>query len=607
MGGLEVSNKFLRCEKCLEIKRFTIKPQYPESKIKMNCRCSEKEVNLYEYLKELRKKEDFKIKCAKCQTEDPKEPKYCYQCQKIYCVKCSEFHSQLSNIMADDKPENKDDVNALIGHKVIGIDKVDFHCILHQNEKFIGFCKKCLLNYCSKCEQENLHKDHEVYLYAPLLIDKKKKELIKEGKKNSQNKIDYNHSASKRIRKKIKNAENKKQIETLSKENEKINQRMLEFFDILYEMYEKTKHKNYSIIYNVVNNINFNPDKLKFEKDKHYEEDAVALIEYLKTDFVMHNEESLIKANQKKEEKEKKEENATKDTANALHDAQLLDEKYMDEDDEEEKKEDKKEDEKKEDKKEEKKEEEKKEEKKEESKKDKKEREKKEKEEKAKKEKEDKERAKKEEKEKKEREKKEKEEKAKKEKEDKERAKKEEKEKKEREKKEKEEKAKKDKEDKAKKEKEDKEKAKKEKEDKAKKEKEDKEKAKKNKDKKDDKKDDKKGKDKGKADEKDKKIDKRPSQPLPNIINTGASGKIGDRKEFLQKMMGGGGGGMGMGMGMGRPAPRGPAGGGGAAPGEKPVQIEHTRNEGDTVEIINNIQVQKATKKKPKKINFADE
>ena len=41
--------------------------------------------------------------------------------------------------------------------------------------------------------------------------------------------------------------------------------------------------------------------------------------------------------------------------------------------------------------------------------------------------------------------------------------------------------------------------------------------------------------------------------------------------------------------------------------GEKPVQIEHTRNEGDTVEIINNIQVQKATKKKPKKINFADE
>ena len=94
---------------------------------------------------------------------------------------------------------------------------------------------------------------------------------------------------------------------------------------------------------------------------------------------------------------------------------------------------------------------------------------------------------------------------------------------------------------------------------------------------------------------------------MPNIINTGASGKIGEKKAFLQQMMGGMGGMGGGGMGMGRPAPRGPgAGAGAAAPGEKPVQIEHTRNEGDTVEIINNIQVQKATKKKPKKVNFAD-
>ena len=65
---------------------------------------------------------------------------------------------------------------------------------------------------------------------------------------------------------------------------------------------------------------------------------------------------------------------------------------------------------------------------------------------------------------------------------------------------------------------------------------------------------------------------------------------------MFQNMMGGGMMGMG-----GRPAPRGSAS---AAPGEKPVQIEHTRNEGDTVEIINNIQVRKTVKKKPRKINF---
>ena len=343
MGGLEVSNKFLRCPICLEIKRFTIKPEYPESKLKMNCRCSEKEVKLYEYLKELKKKEDFKIKCAKCQTEDPKEPKYCYQCQKIYCIKCCDFHSQLSNLVSGTTTENKDDINALIGHKVIGIDKVDFHCILHQTEKFIGFCEKCLLNYCSKCEQENLHKAHDVVLYSAILIDKKKKDLIKEGKKYSQVKIDYNHSVSKKIRKKIKNAENKKLIETLSKENEKINERIMELFEMFYDIYDKTKHKNYSIIYNVVHNTDFNADRLKFDKKKHEEEDAVALIEYLKSDFIMHNEESLKKAKKKKEkeQKEPKEhkegENHIKEIFGTPIDGELFDEKYKDSDDEDEK------------------------------------------------------------------------------------------------------------------------------------------------------------------------------------------------------------------------------------------------------------------------------
>ena len=59
----------------------------------------------------------------------------------------------------------------------------------------------------------------------------------------------------------------------------------MEFFDFLYDIYDKTKHKNYSIIFNVVNNTDFNVDRLKFDKKKQEEEDAVALIEYLKTDF----------------------------------------------------------------------------------------------------------------------------------------------------------------------------------------------------------------------------------------------------------------------------------------------------------------------------------
>ena len=51
---------------------------------------------------------------------------------------------------------------------------------------------------------------------------------------------------------------------------------------------------------------------------------------------------------------------------------------------------------------------------------------------------------------------------------------------------------------------------------------------------------------------------------------------------------------------MGRPANKsvGPS----SAPNT--IKIEHTRNEGNTVELLSNIKVGKITKKKPKKINF---
>lgn len=350
MGGLEIRNKYIRCSKCLEIKRITIIPEYPEPKVKTNCRCSEKEEILTQFYKDLKKKEDFKIKCAKCQADDPKEPKYCYQCQKIYCVKCCDFHSQLSNIMEGDAKEKKDDINTLIGHKVIDIEKVDFHCILHQDEKFIGFCKKCLLNYCAKCQGEKLHEGHKCKLFVNLLLDKNKKENIKKFKKFSQSKISYNHKVSKMLRKKIKNKENKNLIESLSKENDKINEKLLEFFDFLYEIYDKLKHKdNYSVIYNVVNNLKFNVERLKFDKDKNEEEDAQILIEYLKTDFIMHNEQSLKKMEEKNKDNAGKEKEYDEwefiEKAVNNHD----DEKYNnDSDGEEEKKEEKKEKEKKE-------------------------------------------------------------------------------------------------------------------------------------------------------------------------------------------------------------------------------------------------------------------
>ena len=552
MGGLEVSNKSMRCEKCFEIRRMTIIPEYPEPKLEMECRCDDKETKLFEFLTEFKKKENFKVKCAKCQSDNPKEPKYCYTCQKIYCVKCLDFHSQLSNLTGEQKEgenNNNSDVMNLIGHKVIGVEKVDFYCILHENEKFTGFCKKCLLNFCQKCQEENLHKDHEIALFSEILLDDKKKQIIKGCIVLSHEKIEHNEKICKKIKKKIKNEENKNLISTLSKENKKINEKIIEYFEIMFEMYEKLKHKNYSIIFNARKNTKFNKDVLKLDKkDKDIEEeDAVTLIEYLKNDFILHTDYSLKKKGEIKEEQH----NIMASINNNIE-VNDNDKKEKEKEDEEIFKNLVKDDVKIEEEKKEEKNEEKIEEKKEETKKEKKEREKKEKEEKTRKEKEEKERQKKEEKEKKEHDKREKEEKARKEKEEKERLKKEEKEKKEHDKKEKEEKAR--------KEKEEKERLKKE------------EKEKKEHDKK----------------EKEKKDDKK--GPSNNKIN--------EKTALFKQMMEAKGGGM-----IGRPGTYGP-GPRGNTNNEPTIKIEQTRNEGNTVDLLNNIKVSKTVKKKPKKVNF---
>ena len=576
MGGLEVSNKSLRCERCLEIRRITIIPEYPEPKLKMECRCDTKEAKIFEFLNEYKKKENFKLKCAKCQNDNPKDPKYCYICQKIYCSKCcKDFHSQLSNLVTGE--ENNNDIMKMIGHKVIGVDKVDYHCILHQNEKFIGFCKKCLLNFCQKCEEENLHKDHEVAIFSEIVLDLTKKTIVKGCINLCHEKIEHNEKICKKIKKKIKNEENKNKISSLSKDNKKINESIVELIESLFEIYDKGKHINYSIIFNARKNSGFNIKKINFEKKGKEEEDALTLIEYLQKDFVLKTEFSEKKKQEKKEndilENQEKYNNmvSINEVGNIYNDSDEDDEDKKKEKEKEkknvnnieipedikneikeEKKEEKKEEEKKEEEKiEEKKEEEKKEEKKEESKKEKKEREKREKEEKAKKEKEDKERAKREEKEKKEKEKKEKEEKARKEKEEKE-------------------KAKKDKQNKKEDKKDDK------KEDKT----EDKKEEKKE-EKKEDKIEEK------KEDKKEENLKTIKTQPVPR--------KISDKAALFKQMMEAKGGGI-----MGKA----PTSKNNLGNSEKTVKIEHVRNEGNTVDLLSNIKVTKVAKKKPKKINF---
>ena len=126
-----------------------------------------------------------------------------------------------------------------------------------------------------------MHNGHEENLFSEILLDEKKKSIIKGNVNLCNEKMVHNEKIIKKIKKKLKNEEEKNQISTLQKENKKINEKMLEFFESMFEMYEKTKHKNYSIIFNTRKNTRFNT-----ELYLNGNEDIVNIIEYLKNDFI---------------------------------------------------------------------------------------------------------------------------------------------------------------------------------------------------------------------------------------------------------------------------------------------------------------------------------
>lgn len=87
--------------------------------------------------------------------------------------------------------------------------------------------------------------------------------------------------------KEIKQNELVKQIKVASETNINENKKILEFINILHEIYDSSKTKNYLIIMNAIDNIAFNLERIKFEKNSTKENDIELLVNYLKTDFVL--------------------------------------------------------------------------------------------------------------------------------------------------------------------------------------------------------------------------------------------------------------------------------------------------------------------------------
>ena len=302
MGGLSIDNLELRCVNCFHIFSMKIKPEFPIPKLIKSCNCESTEIDISTFLTEYKKNKKYTISCSNCNKQNPKESIFCNSCKKLICLNClKSTHSE------DEEMKN---------HRCIYIDKIDFFCINHFNEQFCAYCKTCKINICSKCIQENTHEKHKLFIFNKNYDEKKMKEFLKKGIKAAEGKIEYNKVICNMICKKI-NKPDVKNMKTLNETNEIANKNILETINIFYEIYEDSKNKNYALISNLIDNIDFNLEKIKFEKNTTKDKDMEDLVNYFKTDFILKvkGKKDLNKNTDKDiDDKDKEKENNTNKT-----------------------------------------------------------------------------------------------------------------------------------------------------------------------------------------------------------------------------------------------------------------------------------------------------
>lgn len=281
MGALEIRNAKLRCPRCLDIRRLLIIPSIRKPKIEIMCHCNKSIENLLDFFNEINKVTDIKPVCSKCSKELIKHPRLCYDCLLIYCSKCCDNHLPKQN--NGDIPIRA----SLVEHTTIHIEKLDYYCVDHQNNTFIGYCQQCLMNLCNECIREGTHKSHHVDIFSIIKPTNKDKDDMKNGIKNSESKIERNnkkifnfcrtHQDDKRTR------EIGDKYRLITEENNDI----LALLKYCFNLYKSSKLKNYSIIYNIIRNNKFNNKKLELENANTDEEKFEMIFNYLKRDALI--------------------------------------------------------------------------------------------------------------------------------------------------------------------------------------------------------------------------------------------------------------------------------------------------------------------------------
>ena len=266
MGNFNLKINVLRCENCYSIRRIAIEPNVPHSFINLECRCNTSRKNLQNFLNDLRKGIQLKITCNNCKKED-KNSLYCNNCNHIYCSKCISSHKN---------------------HVFIPLSKLDYYCVFHQSDLFCAYCYECSMNLCKKCIKSKKHANHNCKEFKKLLMSKNDRNYLKEKLGLAQSKIEFNTQFANAFAKRINIEENKAQIINAEKKNLSQNNDILELINFFIYVYDNSKNKNFSIIHNLIENVNLNVNKFKFITSNPTIENAYQqLLSYFNTDFIV--------------------------------------------------------------------------------------------------------------------------------------------------------------------------------------------------------------------------------------------------------------------------------------------------------------------------------
>jgi hypothetical protein len=192
-----------------------------------------------------------------------------------------------------------------------------------------------------ECLRLKTHASHyqEITLYHKIFDEDKIKSFIKRANKLANTKITYNTKVYRKLKTKIDN-EQRKKLKALHLISRDENNKIIETIKIIAEVYENCKIKNYRVIRNLLNNLDYNLERIKFDPKLTRQEQAKLLSKYFKYDFILIRDKSTTDESSKRIQSQ-----SMINTKIKINITELLEEKD-DDDNKDDSKEDKKEDEK---------------------------------------------------------------------------------------------------------------------------------------------------------------------------------------------------------------------------------------------------------------------